>query len=91
MRRHEMRTAIVDIVLRKAEEMAELNEQLLRSNKELEAFSYSVSHDLRAPSATSWAIRSCLADSAGDRLNETERRFLDTIVDSVKVRRNTGG
>ncbi|MCA1552618.1 ATPase, partial [Bradyrhizobium sp. BRP19] len=38
---HEMRTAIVDIVLRKAEEMAELNEQLVRSNKELEAFSYS--------------------------------------------------
>ncbi|KAG1530175.1 hypothetical protein G6F50_017491 [Rhizopus delemar] len=39
---HEMRPALVDIVLRKAEEMAELNEQLMRSNKELEAFSYSL-------------------------------------------------
>ncbi|WP_439426862.1 ATP-binding protein [Stenotrophomonas sp. T8] len=81
---HEMRTAIVDIVLRKAEEMAELNEQLLRSNKELEAFSYSVSHDLRAPFRHIVGYSELLGSSAGDRLNETERRFLDTIVDSAK-------
>ncbi|WP_294991245.1 ATP-binding protein [uncultured Stenotrophomonas sp.] len=81
---HEMRTAIVDIVLRKAEEMAELNEQLLRSNKELEAFSYSVSHDLRAPFRHIVGYSELLASSAGERLNETERRFLDTIVESAK-------
>lgn len=81
---HEMRNAIVDIVLRKAEEMAELNEQLMRSNKELEAFSYSISHDLRAPFRHIVGYSELLGSSAGERLNETERRFLDTIVDSAK-------
>jgi chemotaxis family two-component system sensor kinase Cph1 len=80
----ELRTAIVDIVLRKAEEMAALNEQLLRSNKELEAFSYSVSHDLRAPFRHIVGYSELLWASAGERLNDSEKRFLDTIVESAQ-------
>lgn len=80
----ELRTAIVDIVLRKAEEMAALNEQLLRSNKELEAFSYSVSHDLRAPFRHIVGYSELLWASAAERLNDSEKRFLDTIVESAQ-------
>jgi light-regulated signal transduction histidine kinase (bacteriophytochrome) len=79
----ELRAAIVDIVLRKAEELAELNEQLLRSNKELEAFSYSVSHDLRAPFRHIVGYSDLLETSLGDRLTDEERRYLSTIVESA--------
>ena len=80
----ELRVAIVDVVLRKAEELAELNEQLMRSNKELEAFSYSVSHDLRAPFRHIVGYAELLNASAGERMDPTEKRFLDTIVESAK-------
>jgi light-regulated signal transduction histidine kinase (bacteriophytochrome) len=79
-----LRTSVVDIVLRKAEEMAALNEQLVRSNKELEAFSYSVSHDLRAPFRHIVGYSELLLDSASDRLDERDRRYVSTIVDSAK-------
>ena len=79
----ELRTAIVDIVLRKAEEMAALSERLASINRELEAFSYSVSHDLRAPFRHIVGYGQLLKKSEGGRLSEQGNRYLDTILESA--------
>ena len=80
----ELRMTVVDIVLRLAEEKAELNEQLTRSNNELEAFSYSVSHDLRAPFRHIVGFSELLLQSAGDRLSDRDRRYVATIINSAQ-------
>jgi light-regulated signal transduction histidine kinase (bacteriophytochrome) len=78
----DLRSAIVGIVLRKAEEVADLVAELERSNKELESFSYSVSHDLRAPFRHIVGFAELLRESAGS-LDETQRRYVDTIIESA--------
>jgi two-component system, chemotaxis family, sensor kinase Cph1 len=78
----DFRNAIIDFVLRRAEERAEMTEKLQLSNKELEAFSYSVSHDLRAPFRHIVGYAELLRDRE-TRLDPTSRRFLDTIRDAA--------
>lgn len=78
----ELRNAIVGIVLRNAEELAELNAELNRSNQELEAFSYSVSHDLRAPLRHVVGYAEMLRESGAGRLTPNEERCLNTIIES---------
>ncbi|WP_201836329.1 ATP-binding protein [Microvirga zambiensis] len=79
----ELRNAIVGIVLRRAEELAALSDELRRSNKELEAFSYSVSHDLRAPFRHIVGYSELLKKQEGGDLSEKGRRYVDTIIDSA--------
>ncbi|HEX2726130.1 MAG TPA: ATP-binding protein [Beijerinckiaceae bacterium] len=78
----DLRNAVVGIVLRKAEEVADLVAELERSNKELESFSYSVSHDLRAPFRHIVGFAELLRESATD-LTDTQRRYVDTIIESA--------
>ena len=80
----ELRAAVLGIVLRKAEEMAALAEELKKSNKELEAFSYSVSHDLRAPLRHIAGYAELLSDIEGSKLSERGVRFLENIGESAR-------
>jgi two-component system, chemotaxis family, sensor kinase Cph1 len=74
----DFRTAIINFVLRRAEERAELTSQLQRSNKELESFSYSVSHDLRAPFRHIVGYTQLLREREHS-LSEQSRHYLDSI------------
>ena len=80
----DLRTAVLGIVLRKAEEMADMAAELNRTNKELEAFSYSVSHDLRAPLRHIAGYAELLGEYEGEKLSEKGSRFLDNIGESAR-------
>lgn len=76
---------------RSEQQIAELNEHLRHhaeqveaANKELEAFSYSVSHDLRAPLRHIDGFSDLLGRHAGASLDEKGRRYLETISGSAK-------
>ena len=80
----EFRYAVLNIVLRRAEEAAELAGELRRANHELEAFSYSVSHDLRAPLRHIAGYAELLGEMESDHVSARGRHFLQTISDSSR-------
>jgi signal transduction histidine kinase len=73
------------------DEIRKLNQELTRqaadleaSNKELESFAYSVSHDLRAPLRHVVGFSELLQRQASSVLDDKSRRYMETILESAK-------
>ncbi len=60
------------------------DEALKAANKELEAFSYSVSHDLRAPLRAIDGFSSAVLEDYSPRLDSEGQRYLNIISDNAK-------
>lgn len=60
------------------------NEEIARANRELEAFSYSVAHDLRAPLRTIDGFSRIVLRDQAERLDEEGREHLRLVHESVQ-------
>ncbi|HLY09272.1 MAG TPA: ATP-binding protein [Planctomycetota bacterium] len=71
-------------VLDRTVELEERMSELAALNKELEGFSYSVSHDLRAPLRAIDGFSRMLLEDYGNQLEGDARRYLDNITSNTR-------
>jgi PAS domain S-box-containing protein len=76
-----MKGTVQDITDRKRaeEEIQRTNRELSAANKELEAFSYSVSHDLRTPLRSIDGFSQALLEDYADKLDATAQEHLQRV------------
>jgi two-component system, chemotaxis family, sensor kinase Cph1 len=76
----ELRSTLLGLVVRKADQLARLNIELERSNNELDAFAYIASHDLKEPLRGIHNYSSFLIEDYGHVLKEDGVAKLQTLV-----------
>ena len=76
----DLRSSLVGIVLNKADELAELNVELQRSNQELDAFAYAASHDLQEPLRGIHNYASLLLKDSANVLDSAATERLETMM-----------
>jgi signal transduction histidine kinase len=66
------------------QEIQRVNNELVAANNELEAFSYSVAHDLRAPLRGIDGFSLALIEDYGDKLDEQAKAYLHNVRESAQ-------
>jgi len=80
---------LADIEIRKLnaeleKKVEERTQELLAANKELETFSYSVSHDLKAPLRAIEGFSKNLIEKTYDQIDKESKKYLDTIINNTQ-------
>jgi len=77
------RKILLDQLRKHSEELELRVKEREQSNAELEAFAYSVSHDLRAPLRAIAGFAGALSEDYGAHLDETARDYLNEIISAA--------
>jgi two-component system, chemotaxis family, sensor kinase Cph1 len=75
-----LRNAIVGIILKQADELARINQELTRSNEDLESFAYVASHDLKEPLRGIHNYAMFLLEDNAEQLDDVGIDRLHTLV-----------
>jgi PAS domain S-box-containing protein len=78
------RQHLEELVAARTADLTKANESLDAANKELEAFSYSVSHDLRVPLRAIDGFSRILVEDYADRLDDEGRRLVGVVRESTR-------
>ena len=78
-----LRSHVKDVVMRRYQQVKRVNAELADAYREMETFSYTVSHDLRAPLRGISGYAEIILEDYGDQLDEEGREML------VSIRENT--
>ncbi|MBD1915938.1 MULTISPECIES: CHASE3 domain-containing protein [Cyanophyceae] len=78
-----LRTQLQDYATQLEQRVSDRTAQLEETNQELEAFTYSVSHDLRAPLRTIHGFANALLEDCGEQLGDLGRNYIASIMEDA--------
>lgn len=81
--RKQTEEALLQLNITLEQRVTERTAQIEEKNQELEAFTYSVSHDLRAPLRTMQGFAQALLEDCGSQLEDFCRGYIDSIIDDA--------